>query len=145
MNTVEYKKIVKKYTKKNKDFHNYIVSFLSGGLLGLLSQLSYLIIKNITSFNSLNIKLCISLFIILLSSFLTALGVFDSLIKKFRSGLIIPTTGFAHSVTSSIIDYKKEGYIKGMGGNCFHLAGSVILYSIVFSFILVILKVIFLA
>lgn len=145
MNAIEYKKIVKKNIKKNKGLKNYIVAFLSGGLLGFLSQLVYLIIKNIVSFNSVNIKSYISLSIIFTTSLLTAIGIFDKLIVKFRSGLIIPTTGFAHSVTSSIIDYKKEGLIKGMGGNCFHLAGSVVLYSIIVSFILVLIKVIIFA
>ena len=79
---------------------------------------------------------------IIISSFLTSIGIFDNLITKFRCGLIIPTTGFAHSITSSALDYKKEGYIKGLGSNFFHLAGSVILYSVVVSFLLIIFKVI---
>ena len=40
-------------------------------------------------------------------------------------------TGFAHSMTSSSLDYKKEGLIYGIGSNMFKLAGSVIIYGIV--------------
>jgi stage V sporulation protein AC len=68
--------------------------------------------------------------IIFVGSFLTALGVFDSLVSKAKCGLIVPTTGFAHSIASSALDYKKDGLITGLGANFFKLAGSVILYGI---------------
>jgi len=142
LNKVTYKKIVSNYKKKDNYLHNYIVSFISGGLVGFSAQGLYLLIKNLFNLSSLNAKGIVSLLIIGLASFLTAIGLFDNLIRKYRSGLIIPTTGFAHSVTSSAIDFKKEGLINGIGSNVFHLAGSVILFSITASFFLVILKVI---
>lgn len=142
MNKVTYKKIVKNYRKKDNFIHNYLVAFISGGLIGFSAQGLYLIIKALTDISSNNAKSIVALIIIALASFLTAIGLFDNLIRKYRSGLIIPTTGFAHSVTSSAIDFKKEGLINGIGSNVFHLAGSVILFSIVGSFFLVILKVI---
>ena len=47
-----------------------------------------------------------------------------------------------HSIRLKKWDYKKEGLITGLGSNFFKLAGSVILYGILSSFILVLLKVI---
>ena len=143
MDIKDYKRIVKKHLKKDSYIHNYKVAFLTGGILGFFSQLLYLVLKNIFLITSFNAKAYVTILIILLSSLLTALGIFDNLIVKFRSGLIIPTTGFAHSITSSAIDAKNDGLIKGVGSNFFHLAGSVILYSIISSFILVLVKVIF--
>ena len=67
---------------------------------------------------------------------------FDNWMSKAKAGLLIPTTGFAHSVSSSALDYKKEGLITGLGSNFFKLAGSVILYGILSAFILVIVRVI---
>ncbi|MBO4601222.1 MAG: SpoVA/SpoVAEb family sporulation membrane protein [Bacilli bacterium] len=142
MNQIVYKDIVDKYKKKNKWLHNYLVSFISGGLIGAFSQIIYIVFIKFTNISSTNVKGIITLLLIGVTALLTALGIFDNLIKKFRSGLIIPTTGFAHSVTSSSIDFKKDGLITGLGSNFFHLAGSVILYSVVGSFILIILKVI---
>ena len=69
-------------------------------------------------------------FFIFLGSLFTAMGFFDKLVTKFRCGLLIPITGFAHSMTSSSLDYKKEGPIYGIGSNMFKLAGSVILYGV---------------
>jgi stage V sporulation protein AC len=45
-------------------------------------------------------------------------------------------------MTSSAIDYKKDGFISGIGSNTFKLAGSVILYGTISAFILTIIKVI---
>ncbi len=76
------------------------------------------------------------------ASVLTALGFFDNWVTKCKCGLIIPTTGFAHSVTSSALDYKKDGLITGLGSNFFKLAGSVILYGVISAFFLVIVRVV---
>ena len=84
----------------------------------------------------------LSIILIVFASFLTAIGKFDKYVEKFKCGLIIPTTGFAHSVQSASLDYKKEGLITGVGTNFFKLAGSVIVYGIVVSFFLSIIKVI---
>ena len=68
---------------------------------------------------------------IFIASLATALGFFDKLVTKFKCGLLIPITGFAHSMTSAALDYKNEGPIYGVGSNVFKLAGSVIFYGVV--------------
>ena len=84
----------------------------------------------------------IGLILITGACFLTIIHKFDHLVAKYQAGLIVPTTGFAHSVQSTMLDYKKDGLITGIGSNAFKLAGSVIVYGVVSSFILVIVKVI---
>lgn len=142
MNREKYKKIIKKNLKKNKIVDNCFIAFMTGGIFAAICEIIFKFLNMITSLSKTNIRSYISLFIILISSFLTSIGLFDKLIVKFRSGLIIPTTGFAHSVTSSAIDAKKEGLITGIGSSFFRLAGSVILYAIVTSFFLILIKVI---
>ena len=141
MTNEEYKKIIKKYTKNEDKLKNALMAFVSGGVIGLISVLIYqiFIFYNFTSEEATSWVLLILIFI---ASLFTVIGFFDKLVEKFRCGIIIPITGFAHSVASSILEYKKEGLITGIGANAFKLAGSVILYGIVFSFILVIIKVI---
>ena len=69
--------------------------------------------------------------LIIVASVLTALGIFDVCVSKLKSALIIPITGFAHSMTSAALEYRKEGLVLGIGANIFKLAGTVILYGIV--------------
>ena len=53
------------------------------------------------------------------------------MVTKLKSALIIPITGFAHSMTSAALEYRTEGLVLGIGANIFKLAGTVILYGVV--------------
>lgn len=143
MNKEDYKKLVKKHTPKEPKLRNVGVAFLVGGLIGLFAEILIFVIKHCFSVSIVVAGLITALIVIFLSSLFTALGFFDNLVNKCKCGLIIPTTGFAHSVASSALEYKKDGLITGLGSNFFKLAGSVILYGIISAFILVIVKVIF--
>lgn len=143
MNKEDYKKLVKKHTPKEPKLRNVGVAFLKGGLIGLFAEILIFVIKHCFSVSVVVAGLITALIVIFLSSLFTALGFFDNWVNKCKCGLIIPTTGFAHSVASSALEYKKDGLITGLGSNFFKLAGSVILYGIISAFILVIVKVIF--
>jgi len=142
MNKDEYKKLVSSLTPKENKAKNTILAFVSGGLIGVFGELFIFVLTNFggVSRSISFVWLCITL--IFLGSFLTALGFFDNWVSKLKAGLIVPTTGFAHSIMSSALDYKKDGLITGLGANFFKLAGSVILYGILSSFILLMIRMI---
>ena len=95
---------------------------------------------NIDNKDSSSIMIVILIFI---SCLCTALGFFDNLVVKAKAGLIIPITGFAHAMTSAMIDYKKEGFVTGIGSNAFKLTGSVILYGVVSAYIFGMIRYLF--
>ena len=141
MNEIEYKKIIDKHTPKVNVIKNALWVFFCGGTLGAICEF---ILRCYMYFFSLPRKeagVLISLSLIVIASILTALGIFDVLITKFKSALIIPITGFAHSLTSAALEYKNEGLILGIGSNIFKLAGSVILYGIVSVYIFGLIRV----
>lgn len=134
----KYKEIVNKYKIDEKVFNNALVSFISGGVLGVLAEL---MVNFFSNYYQLELSLSLmSITFIFIASVLTGLDIFDDLIEKFRFGLIIPITGFAHSMTSALMDYRKDGFITGLGANAFKLAGSVLLYGILSGTILAIIK-----
>ena len=45
-------------------------------------------------------------------------------------GSLVPITGFANSIVSPSMEYKSEGYIMGVGGKMFIVAGPVLVYGI---------------
>ena len=131
----KYEEIVNRYKSKENKLHNLLISFITGGLIGLIANFLielYTYIFHISTKDAGGYMLITFIFI---ASFLTGLGVFDKLVKKAKMGLIIPITGFAHSMQSALLDYKKEGLIYGLGSNMFKLAGSVILYGVVSAYI----------
>lgn len=139
MNRTKYQQIVEKKTPKENRLSNMLISFFSGGTIGLLGTFLYVNLNN-TYNEELSISFMLLIMIIIIA-LLTSLGIADKLFTIFRCGLIIPITGFAHSIASCIIDYKKEGFIN-IGSNTFKLAGSVLLYGIVSAIILSLIKVI---
>ncbi len=142
MDKDEYKKLVKEFTPKENKLNKALIAFLVGGGLSFGGQVIVSILQITFGMELSSAYLWLCVITIFLASFLTALGFFDNLVSKSGCGLIIPTTGFAHSMTSSALDVKKDGLITGLGASFFKLAGSVLLYGIVSSFFLSILGVI---
>ena len=71
-----------------------------------------------------------SITMIFLGSFLTGLGVYDKIGAFAGAGSIVPITGFANSIVSPAIEYKKEGFVFGVGSKMFLIAGPVLVYGI---------------
>jgi len=127
----EYLEFIKKYSPKENKLKNEMIAFIGGGLVGAFSELLLQIYQVMLNLPRKESGVLVTLSLIVIASVLTALGVFDVLVSKFKSALIIPITGFAHSMTSAALEYRSEGLIFGIGANIFKLAGSVILYGIV--------------
>lgn len=142
MKKEEYLKLVNEITPKPDRIKNCLYVFLTGGVLGSSCEIIRLILINVFKLPKSEACMWIGLILITGACFLTIIHKFDHLVAKYQAGLIVPTTGFAHSVQSTMLDYKKDGLITGIGSNAFKLAGSVIVYGVVSSFILVIVKVI---
>ena len=142
MNRKKYLKVVDECTVKDKKLINYINSFTIGGLIGFLGEGIKMICTNYYYLPVSEAVSYVLIIMIFLSCLCTGLGFFDDVVSKFRCGIVIPITGFAHSIMSSALDYKKYGLITGIGANFFKLAGSVLLYGILSGFICGIIKVI---
>lgn len=143
METKKYQKIVDKHTPKEEKGNNLLAAFITGGLLGLLGNFLMDLYAYLFHISTAEAGVCMLVTLIFLACLLTGLGVFDNLVKKGKMGLIIPITGFAHSMQSAILDYKKEGPVYGFGSNVFKLAGSVILYGVVSAYIFGIVRYLF--
>ena len=141
MNKIDYQKLVSKLTPSESKLKNALYAFISGGVIGIISVLIYNVFSNLNFTQEASTGYTI-LILILMASLFTGLSFFDNWVSKFKCGIIIPITGFAHSVTASALDYKKDGLITGLGANIFKLAGSVILYGVISAFILVMIKVV---
>ena len=131
MEKKEYQRIVDRHKPEENRLMNAMIAFLVGGSIGVVAQL---LIEFYSSWLEISTKDASSYMIVTLifvSCLFTALGFFDKWVSFAKCGLIIPITGFAHSVMSSGMEYRKEGPIYGVGSNMFKLAGSVILYGIV--------------
>lgn len=131
MKNEEYQKFIKKHTPKPKIIQNALITFFVGGALGSASELLLQFYQFLFHLPRKESGVLVILTLIILASILTAFGVFDIMVTKVKSALIIPITGFAHSITSAALEYRTEGFVLGIGANIFKLAGTVILYGVV--------------
>ena len=136
----EKKREFQEYVKEVTPTHNLGIqmwnAFLCGGIICTLGQfiLNYCI-------DTLGLEKDIagswcSLILIFCSVLLTALHQYGKIVKWGGAGALVPITGFANSVASTAIEFKKEGQVFGIGCKIFTIAGPVILYGIFSSWLL---------
>ena len=142
MDKQEYQKFIKNYTPKPNIIKNALLTFLVGGSLGTLSEILLELYQFWFNLPRKESGVIVILTLIALASILTALGIFDVWVTKVKSALIIPITGFAHSITSAALEFKTEGFVLGIGANIFKLAGTVILYGTVSVYIFGLIRLI---
>lgn len=109
-----------------------IKAFVSGGAICSIGQM----LRNYFTGQGLSTDdtgLAVSLILIASAVLLTGLGLFGKIGKFCGAGTIVPITGFANSVASPAIEFKKEGWVFGLGAKMFQVAGPVIVYGTVTS------------
>ena len=65
---------------------------------------------------------------VFLGALLTGLGLYDRIAAKAGAGTIVPITGFSNAMVSPAIEFKKEGFVMGVGAKMFTIAGPVLVY-----------------
>ena len=137
-----YEKIVMNHKPKETRIQNAVIAFLTGGVMGVIGELLIEFYSYYLDVSTSDASIFMIITLIFLASLFTALGFFDKWVNFARCGLIIPITGFAHSMTSAGIEFRREGFVTGLGSNLFKLAGTVILYGVVSAYIFGILRLI---
>ncbi len=127
---------LKENAKNKSKLKNILLAFFFGGLLGIMAQGIYLLFNNVAHISEDNSTILTSAFFIFIAFLLTCFGVFDKIALIAHSGVLIPITGFANSITSCALEGKAEGLIFGIGAKMFSLIGCVCTYGIVSSIFL---------
>lgn len=131
----KYNQYVESITPKHNLCKNVIRAFIVGGVICTIGQVFINIYKAMGASTD-NAKLYSTLSLIFLSVLFTGLGWYSKLAKFAGAGSLVPITGFANSITAPAVEYKTEGQVFGIGCKIFTIAGPVILYGLVSSWIL---------
>lgn len=143
-------------TETVKDYQNYVDqkspnspilkncfnAFWVGGLICAIGQ----IIMEACKSRGLSTEISgtvVSILLIAVSAFLTGLNLFNKIGKFAGAGSLVPITGFANSIVAPAMEYKSEGYVMGVGGKMFTVAGPVLVFGISTSIIVGIVYLIF--
>ena len=135
----KYNDYVKQVTPVHSLPLNMLKAFVTGGVICVIGQA----ILNYGDMLGLEKDIAASwcsLILIFLSVLLTGLNIYPKIGKFGGAGGLVPITGFANSVVSPAIEYKAEGHVFGIGCKIFTIAGPVILYGILASWVLGMVK-----
>ena len=125
----EYLDYVDKKSPNSPILKNCFNAFWVGGLICSIGQIifDFCQYKGLDTTSS---STTVSIILIGIAAFLTGLNIFNKIGKFAGAGSLVPITGFANSIVSPAIEYKSEGYIMGVGGKMFTVAGPVLVFGI---------------
>lgn len=125
----EYSDYVDQKSPNSPILRNCFNAFWVGGLICSIGQIimDYCMYKGLDQTASSTV---VSIVLIGLSALLTSVNIFNKIGKFAGAGSLIPITGFANSIVSPAIEYKSEGYVMGVGGKMFTVAGPVLVFGI---------------
>lgn len=139
----EYNELVIKVEPKRPLLVNCWHAFLAGGTICLIGQgvqKGFIMWGGFDQKAAGNPTVAV---MIILSTILTTIGVYDKIAQWAGAGTAVPVTGFANTMSSSALEHKSEGMVLGVGGKMFELAGPVIVFGTVAAFIIGILHWLF--
>lgn len=117
------------FEPKPNYFKRCFLAFIIGGLFCLLGEFFFKLYGGYIS-DPLQARAVGSITMIFIGALLTGFGIYDRIGNIAGAGSIVPITGFANSVCSPAIEFKKEGVIFGTCVKMFTIAGSVIVFGI---------------
>lgn len=130
----QFSNIVEKTKPKPNIIKNCIFAFIVGGAICDIGQF----------FQNVFIKMgvpaeevgtYVAIVMVFIGAFLTGVGIYDKIASFAGAGSVVPITGFANSIVSPAMEYKKEGFVFGVGAKMFTIAGPVLVYGISSSFV----------
>lgn len=131
----EYEQYVKSVTPTFSLWMQMLKAFITGGIICTIAQAINSLFKN-WGFDEEASATSTLIIIILITALLTGFNLFSKIVKFGGAGALVPITGFANSIASPAIEYKKEGHVFGIGVKIFTIAGPVILYGVFTSWVL---------
>ena len=125
----EYNDYVNKKSPNSPILKNCFNAFWVGGLICSIGQIIFDFCK-FKGLDQTTSSTIVSIILIAIAAILTGLNVFNRIGKFAGAGSLVPITGFANSIVAPAIEYKSEGYIMGVGGKMFTVAGPVLVFGI---------------
>lgn len=123
----EYDHLVQRVTPKPPYVKHALGAFGVGGAICVIGQL---ILNGLQSLgmNTQDAGAMNAVLMIFLGALFTGLGLYDKLGAVAGAGSIVPITGFANVIVASAMEFKREGYIFGVGAKIFAIAGPTLLF-----------------
>ena len=74
--------------------------------------------------------------VVLVGAVLTALGLYDEIVRVGGMGGSLPISGFSNGVVAPAMEYRREGWVLGVGARIFTIAGPVVTFGLLASMLI---------
>ena len=125
-----YAQLVEHFAPRSEMGVGLFRAFWVGGTICAIGQVIMDLYTNWLQLGMQAASTATSITLVFLSALLTGIGVYDRIGKYAGAGSIVPITGFANSVVSPAMEFRREGLVMGVGAKLFTLAGPVLVYGI---------------
>lgn len=129
----QYAEMVKKASPPSKVGKDCLWAFFVGGGICLLGEVLRTFFQQ--WYDKTMAGTLASIALILLSAVATVPGWYQKLAAHAGAGTLVPITGFANSVVSPAVEFKAEGWVTGVGSKIFTIAGPVIAFGTLSSWV----------
>ncbi|MBO5504973.1 MAG: stage V sporulation protein AC [Clostridia bacterium] len=135
MTNKEYIDYVNKKTPNSKILKNTVLAFIIGGHICCVGQAFSDFYRIMFNLSVEDAKTAVPITMVFLGALFTGLNLYNKLARYAGAGTIVPITGFANSIVSPAMEFKREGLVLGLGAKMFTVAGPVLVYGITASVI----------
>ena len=129
----QYAEMVKKASPPSQVGKDCLWAFFVGGGICLLGEVLRTFFQQ--WYDKTMAGTLASIALILLSAVTTVPGWYQKLAAHAGAGTLVPITGFANSVVSPAVEFKAEGWVTGVGSKMFTIAGPVIAFGTLSSWV----------
>lgn len=131
----KFEQIEKETQPKSNIIKNCFFAFVIGGLICDVGQFVMNVLLS-QGVSPEDVPTWVAIIMVFIGALLTGLGVYDKIANIAGAGTVVPITGFANSIVSPAMEFKKEGFVFGVGAKMFTIAGPVLVYGVGSSVIL---------
>lgn len=136
MDKTRYAELVSQTAPKSKHLKTMIAAFVVGGFICCVGEgISDAVKAIFPQLDKDGVSGVVAIVMIFLGALLTGIGVYDDIGNFAGGGSIVPITGFANSIVSPAMEYKREGIILGICAKMFTIAGPIIVLGVFASFL----------
>ena len=103
-----YQQRVNDKMPRSKTFSQCVRAFISGGIICSIGQLVHDLGENWLMLDEKGVAAFTAIVMVFLGASLTGLGVYDKIGSWSGAGSIVPITGFANSIVSPAMEFKRD-------------------------------------
>ncbi len=125
-----YQQRVNEKMPRSKTLSQCVRAFVAGGLICCIGQAVRAFGETTLQLDQDGVAALTAIVMVFLGATLTGIGVYDKIGTWAGAGSIVPITGFANSIVSPAMEFKREGLILGTAAKMFTIAGPVLVYGV---------------